>query len=111
MHLLSSCFFHYLLSPSPFYLYLIVAREVAFPDVLKLRIGELTTKPLQVICEDNTVEVVELMLHNTSQVTRHTVVMLLEWLVLIGDANTRGTLHFLVNAWEAEATFFHHVLL
>ena len=93
-----------------FHFYLIVAGEVAFPDVLELGLGELAAQTLQMICEDNAIEVVELMLHDASQVASHPFIVLLELFVLIGDANASGTLHLLVNARQTEAAFLHHIL-
>ena len=90
--------------------HLIVAGELTFPDVLEFGIGELAAKTFQMVCEDDAVEVVELMLHDTGQIACHPFIVLLELLVLIGDANAGGAFHFFVNAGQAEAAFLHNVL-
>ena len=59
--------------------------------------------------KDNAVEVVELVLHDAGQVALHPFVVLLELLVLIGDADALRPLHLLVNARQAEASLLHDV--
>lgn len=90
--------------------HLIVAGELAFPDVLEFGVCELAAKAFQVVCKDYAIEVVKLMLHDAGQIACHPFIVLLELLVLIGDANAGGALHFFVNAWQTEATFLHNVL-
>jgi len=93
-----------------FHFHLIVAGELAFPDVLEFGVGELAAKAFQVVSKDYAIEVVELMLHDAGQIARHPFIVLLELLVLVGDANTGGALHFFVNAWQTEAALLHNVL-
>ena len=54
-----------------FHFHLIVAGELAFPDVLELGVGELAAKAFQVVCKDYAIEVVKLMLHDAGQIACH----------------------------------------
>ncbi|CCY15692.1 unknown [Prevotella sp. CAG:755] len=77
----------------------------------KLALHHLAAKGGDTVDEHVPVEVVELMLHDAGKKTVDPLIVRLELLVKIGDANALRAAHRLVNPRETEASLLYHLRL
>ena len=99
-----------ILSGSPsllFRLDLISTTEISFQQISQFSFHHLFAQHGQMVHEHFPVKMVELMLHDTGQISFHPFVMGLEILVQITHTNACGTTHRLVDARQTQTPFFH----
>lgn len=79
----------------------LVGRSVRTPrHLLKLVLDEVTTQRSEVVGEDTTLNVVVLVLDDTSRLAGKLLVVLYEVLIEVAHTNGDRTTHILVETWE-----------
>ena len=93
------------------YLRAIRAAELALDDVLELAGDHVFAECRYTIDKHGSLQVVELMLHHTSQIATYPFVVLLEVLVHVFHMDAGRAHHLLADAWDGEATLVGGVLV